>query len=119
QLSKKVANIRSEGITLGNLAIVYKKTGRMELAEQSYDQALQALRKVGDRLIEGIVLCEQASLFIVLERITEARESWRWGIAILKELKELPTIRELSKDMQEACTKANVAPFEVPEISDT
>ena len=65
---------RGEGVTSGNLAVLYSHAGRLEKAEQTIQLALDVLREVGARRIEGAVMGELAVLYARTGRMEQAEQ---------------------------------------------
>lgn len=87
--SAAIAGEKNENImanTIGLLAMVLEQTGKMEEAETQYLRALELLRKLGDRINEGVFLQNLAGLYIEQDRNEEGESHLRKAVDILTEL---------------------------------
>jgi predicted ATPase len=85
-IHREVGNRRSEGVTIGNLAGLYREQGRTQEALEDLQQALAIAREVGNRRGEGITLAELASLHHAQSRTQEALEHYHQALAIAREV---------------------------------
>jgi tetratricopeptide (TPR) repeat protein len=113
-IHRQVGNRRSEGFALENLAVVYRDTGRSAQSEAMLQQALAVHRAVNNRRNEGITSCEFALLQQALGRLSEARESWKNGTAILTSLKDVPEMKRLETTMRQDCAKVGRPTLDTP-----
>ena len=97
-------------MALGTLANVYSETGRTDEAERTHAQALAIHRQTTNRRIEGAHTCDYALLLLALKR-ADAREVWRTGAEILKEVGDMALLETQTAEMREACATAGVPPF--------
>lgn len=84
--AREVGNRALEGITLGNLALVFDQTGRVELAEQTSLQALALHRELGNRRFEGFELGNLAGLYQETGRLAEAEQTFLQALDIHREV---------------------------------
>ncbi|MCZ7607417.1 MAG: tetratricopeptide repeat protein [Planctomycetota bacterium] len=84
--ARKTGNRILEGITLGNLALVYDQTGRVDLAEQTTQQALAIHRENGNRRLQGFELGNLAGLYRESGRVAQAEETFLQALAIHREV---------------------------------
>ena len=71
---KEAGDRRGEGVTLGNLGIVYRQQGRWEEAIEMYQQVLAIFRALGDRHGEGVTLMSLGVVYGQQGRWEEAIE---------------------------------------------
>ncbi|KAF0240454.1 MAG: hypothetical protein FD180_4927 [Planctomycetota bacterium] len=115
-IHREVGNRRQEGAALSNLAGLYFEAGRYEESESAYQQALPIHRGVADRRFEGINLCGSALVVLLRGEACVARERWREGAAILRELGDLPTLDRKLDVMRRTCKAAGAPPFDEPSL---
>ena len=84
--AREVGNRNLEGITLGNLALVYDQTGRVDLAEQTTQQALALHRENGNRRLQGFELGNLAGVFRESGRLAQAEQTFQQALAIHREV---------------------------------
>lgn len=77
---------RFEGLFLGALAAVSQEAGALNEARMQYEQAIEALRKVGARRHEGMILGYLGGLEWEQGRYDEARRRLEQSIAIAQEV---------------------------------
>ncbi|MBE7491773.1 MAG: tetratricopeptide repeat protein [Planctomycetes bacterium] len=85
-IAREVGNRRSEGMALGNLASVYRDTGRVEQAERTHEQALAVHREVGNRSFEGMALGNLANVYRETGRVEQAERTYERALAIHREV---------------------------------
>ncbi|MBE7493259.1 MAG: tetratricopeptide repeat protein, partial [Planctomycetes bacterium] len=84
--AREVGNRRSEGLALGNLALVYHETGRVEQAERMHEQALAIAREVGDRRFEGVTLGNLANVYLETGRAEQAERMYEQALAMARDV---------------------------------
>lgn len=110
-IHREVGNRTFEGLGLGNLANLYDETGRRDEAESTFRQALTIHRETKNRRFEGIHTCDYA-LCLAARQGANARELWRVGAELLKEVGDKDAVEQKTAKMREACAKAGVPPFD-------
>ena len=83
--TKIAADKRGESDVLLNLGNVLVERGELASAKPNYDRALTIAREIGYRLGEGYILQAQADVYIVQDRLQDARASVQQAIAIRQE----------------------------------
>lgn len=76
------------------------------------EDALADAKATGNRQNEGAAMCEVAIYRTKLGDASSARELWRRGAAILKELGDTEALQRCISDMHEACRTVGVSPFD-------
>ncbi len=109
---REIGDRRTEGVALGNLAGLFKSTGRLEKAGEAYREAIAIHRSVGHRRFEAAHSCEYAGALVRLGQASEAREVWRAGSAALREIGNADELAEQTAGMRKACLEAGIEPFE-------
>src|SRR5439155_22645453 len=71
-LHRACGNRRFEGITLGNLGAIFRRSGRLDEARRLFDRALAIYRELGDRASEANTTGSLAGLLHEHERADEA-----------------------------------------------
>ena len=83
---REVGNRRSEGIMLCNLGLLRRKQGRMDEAAANIGQALSIQCAMGNRFHEGVARGCMGEVLTGQGRIAEAREAFRAGEVLLREV---------------------------------
>lgn len=112
-LHRDLGSRRFEGVVQSNLAELYRETGRPELSEEVFGQALVALRESGDRCMEGAALCMRAVLQAVRGRPDSAREDWCAGVDLVTKAGSAILLERLIPAMRKACRRAGIPPLDV------
>jgi tetratricopeptide (TPR) repeat protein len=116
-LLRQVGNRRSEGVSLGSLADVYRDAGQVEQSERAYEQILAIDREVGNRRSEGVHLCGYGLLMLQLGRRAQALGCWRDGIMILRDSGAAAEIKQQVAAMLKSCARAGVPPLDQTEAA--
>lgn len=111
-LHREVGNLRFEAKAMGGLASYALMQDQPEQAMQIVQEALKIDREVGNRVEEGVHLCTVGRCLIVMGRLEEAEQTWRQGIAQLREIKAAGLVEYCINFMRELCTKRGLPPFE-------
>jgi tetratricopeptide (TPR) repeat protein len=108
---REVGNVRSEALTLGNLAGLHAARGDLARAEAAYIAALEGLRASKDSRFGALVGCDYVVCLVALGRVEQARELWRECVATLRKLGDSAQLPRKEAAMREACTKAGLESF--------
>jgi tetratricopeptide (TPR) repeat protein len=111
-IHRETGNRRFEAIVLGNLGVRYVDTGRLELARRAFETSIAMLIETGSRLLEGAHRCSYTLCLLALREPTAAREQWRLGSAILREIGDKAELDRRLDQMRQACAKHGVPAFE-------
>jgi tetratricopeptide (TPR) repeat protein len=86
EMAREVGNRRGEGVALGNLAGVYRETGRVDQAERTYELSLAIAREISDRRCEGAALGNLAIVYYTTGRMEQAERVFEQALAIHREV---------------------------------
>lgn len=111
-IHRRTGHRRSEAVTIGGLASLHLQRGNLKEAQQLLRTALEIDEATQNRRPEGFHRCELAVCLLKHGDQAGARESWRKGIAILREMGEVLAAQEKLKEMSAACCEAGITPFE-------
>ncbi|MDC1143027.1 tetratricopeptide repeat protein, partial [Planctomycetota bacterium] len=113
-LDQETGNRGHEGIALGNLAQVYRKTGQSALAMQKYNESLKILIEVKDKRFQGYVYCNRGIANQTAGNFDAAQADWRKGTALLLELKDSHGLERKQSEMESECKAAGVPLLPTP-----
>ncbi|MBI2922018.1 MAG: tetratricopeptide repeat protein [Planctomycetes bacterium] len=82
RLARETGRRRAEGLALGDLASLFRQTGRVDEAERAHEQAIALHREVGNRRFEASALGNRANLFAETARGERAERLYGEAIAI-------------------------------------
>jgi len=85
-IAREVGDRRSEGITLGNLALLHREQGCIPKALGHYKQSLAIAREVGARRSEASTLGNLAILHQEQSRIPEALDHFHQALVVAREV---------------------------------
>jgi len=86
QLAREAGDLSTEGRHLGNLALIYYRTGEPNRALQYFEQALARARAEGDRVTEDGLLGNMGNILRELRRFDEAIEYLNQALLIAQEI---------------------------------
>ena len=86
QLKRELGDRRGEGVTLGNLANLHLRQGRVDAAREAYEQSLQIKRAVGDRKSEWMTLGNLANLRYEQGRWEEAESLFADCLRVIRDV---------------------------------
>jgi tetratricopeptide (TPR) repeat protein len=86
QASRKTGDRKAEGLTLGNLGIVYREQRRFVEAISCFEQDIAICRELRDRLGEAQALGNLGNVYYQQRRFAEAIDSYQQNLAICREL---------------------------------
>ncbi|MBZ0135996.1 MAG: tetratricopeptide repeat protein [Planctomycetes bacterium] len=115
QLIREIQETRAEGVTLGYIANVLSDLGNIVLADQHYQLALEITREVDNRRFLGVQQCDFAIHHLRSGRVDLAGPMWIEGVVILRDLNDAAAMKSKIATMRDACAKAGIQPFDMPE----
>jgi tetratricopeptide (TPR) repeat protein len=86
KLAHDAGDVATEGRHLGNLALIYYRTGRPDKSLQYFERALAAARADGDRVTEDGILGNMGNILRELGRYDEAIEYLNQALLIAQEI---------------------------------
>ncbi len=104
-----------QGYIQSELADHLMETSCPERAETAFRAALAAWSDAEFPARIGSLLCRLAVCQLALGRATEAERAWHEGAGVLGKLGNRRALESHTWKMREACGRAGVAPFKVPE----
>ncbi|MCB9697155.1 MAG: winged helix-turn-helix domain-containing protein [Alphaproteobacteria bacterium] len=84
---------------LGNLALLERRSGRLEEAEAHYREAVALTEALGDRRSEGLAHLGLGNLLLDQGRLDEARTAYAAGLRPAREVGELDTVARFHGNM--------------------
>ncbi|MCC6739532.1 MAG: hypothetical protein IT452_10850 [Planctomycetia bacterium] len=108
RLSVETGARRTEGTTLGNLALLYLEAGNAALAESVIRDALAIHREIGLRRFEDIHLCDLGEILVRTGRAGEGMKAWAEGLSILRALGDGRLARRKTGHFREVCARFGV-----------
>lgn len=111
-LLREIGAPSEEGVALGNYATLLMAMGRSSESGDAFRSALKIHRKVNNRRYEGAHAMDYSSCLLAQGHEQEARQAWQQGAAIVREIGDAGLLAEKTTEMQKACAKAGVPPFD-------
>ncbi|WP_225886713.1 CHAT domain-containing protein [Leptolyngbya sp. PCC 6406] len=85
-IAREIGDRAGEGITLGNLGVVYRNLGQYNRAIDLYEQHLAIAREIGDRAGEGRALGNLGNAYNSLGQYNRAIDFYEQQLAITREI---------------------------------
>lgn len=115
ELHRETGNLRFEGISLAKLSELAALRGDAAESGRRRSQAVEVFRRIGSRHLEAAALSQGARALVKGGLWDAARETWRIGAGILRELGNAKALAEHTEAMQAACRQAGVDPLDGPQ----
>jgi tetratricopeptide (TPR) repeat protein len=84
-LNREIDNKQGEGVTLNNIASIYKAWGKYDLALQTLQEGLAIRREVDDKAGEGVTLNNIAQIYDARGQYDQALQTLQESLAIRRE----------------------------------